>query len=50
VERRGEKVIESSVEARQGFLGRPVLVVLVVSCVLVVVALALSFAGVFGHA
>jgi hypothetical protein len=50
VERRGEKVIESSVEARQGFLGRPVLVVLVVSCVLAAVALALSFAGVFGHA
>jgi hypothetical protein len=50
MERRGERVIESSVEARQGFLGRPVLVVLVVSCVLVVVALALAFAGVFGHA
>jgi hypothetical protein len=50
MERRGEKVIESSVEARQGFLGRPVLVVLVVSCALVVVALAVSFAGVFGHA
>jgi hypothetical protein len=33
MERRGEKIIESSVEARQGFLGRPVLVVLVVSCV-----------------
>jgi hypothetical protein len=50
VERRGEKVIESPVEARQGFMGRPVLVVLVVSCVLAVVALALSFAGVFVHA
>jgi hypothetical protein len=50
MERRGETIVESSVEARQGFLGRPVLVVLVVSCVLAVAALALSFAGVFGHA
>ena len=48
MEHRGEKIIESAVEARQGFLGRPVLMVLVVSCVLAVLALALS--GVFGHA
>jgi hypothetical protein len=48
--RRGGKIIEASVEARQGFLGRPVLVVLIVSCVLAVAALALSYAGVFGHA
>ena len=47
MERRGNKIIESSVEARQGFLGRPVLVVLVISCVLAATALALSFAGVF---
>ena len=49
MERRGEEIVASSVEARQGFLGRPVLVVLVVSWVLAVAALALSFAGVFGH-
>jgi hypothetical protein len=49
MERRGEKIVESSIEARQGFLGRPVLVVLVVSCILVVAALALSYAGVFAH-
>jgi hypothetical protein len=50
MERRGEKIVESSIEARQGFLGRPVLVVLVVSCILAVAALALSYAGVFAHA
>jgi hypothetical protein len=50
MERRGEKIIESTVEARQGFLGRPVLIVLVVSCVLAIAALAISYAGVFGHA
>ena len=50
MERRSEKIIESSVEPRQGFLGSPVLVVLMVSCVLAVAALALSYAGVFGHA
>jgi hypothetical protein len=49
MERHGEKIIESSVEARQGFLDKPVLMVLVISCVLAVVALALSLAGVFGH-
>jgi hypothetical protein len=50
MERRGERIVESSVEARQGLLGKPVPVVLVVSCTLAVVALALSFADVFGHA
>jgi hypothetical protein len=50
MERRDEKIIESPVEARQGFLDRPVLLVLAISCVLAVAALALSFAGVFGHA
>jgi hypothetical protein len=33
MERRAEKIIASSVETRQGFLGRPVLFVLIVSCV-----------------
>ena len=46
----GDQVVESAVEARQGFLGRPVLVVLVVSCALAVLFLGLSFAGVFGTA
>jgi hypothetical protein len=50
MKRHGQKIIESSVEARQGFRGRPVLVVLVVSCTLAIAALALSLAGVFGHA
>jgi hypothetical protein len=50
MERRGEKIVESSIEARQDFLGRPVLVVLLVSCFLAVAALAPSYAGVFGHA
>jgi hypothetical protein len=50
MQRHGEEIIASSVEARQGFRGRPVLVVLVVSCTLAILALALSFAGVFGHA
>lgn len=44
----GDHIVESPVEARQGFLDRPVLVVLVVSCVLAVVFLGLSFAGTFG--
>lgn len=48
MEQRDERIVESSVEARQGFLGRPVLVVLLVSCVLAIAALALSYAGIFG--
>ena len=43
----GNQTVETPVEARAGFLDRPVLVVLVISCVLAVAALALSFAGVF---
>jgi hypothetical protein len=50
MEQRNGRIVESPVEARQGFLGRPVLIVLVVSCTLAIVALALSFTGVFGHA
>jgi hypothetical protein len=46
----GDHIVETPVEARQGFLDRPVLLVLVVSCVLAIVALGLSFAGVFGTA
>jgi hypothetical protein len=34
MEQRNGRIVESPVEARQGFLGRPVLIVLVVSCTL----------------
>jgi hypothetical protein len=44
----GDQVVESPVEARQGFLDRPVLIVLVASCMLAVFLLALSYAGVLG--
>jgi hypothetical protein len=43
----GDHTVESAVEARGGFLGRPVLIVLVVSVVLALVAMALSYAGFF---
>ena len=43
----GEQIIETPVEARAGFLDRPVLVVLVISVALALVALALTYAGVF---
>lgn len=39
-------VVETAVEARGGFLGRPVLVVLVASVTLVIVAFALAYLGV----
>ncbi len=42
------RTVESPVEARQGFLDRPVLVVLVVSVSLAVVLYALIYAGFFG--
>jgi hypothetical protein len=41
----GEHTVQSAVEARGGFLGKPVLIVLVVSVVLAFAAMALS--GVF---
>jgi hypothetical protein len=40
-------IVESPVEARAGFLDRPVLMVLVASSVLAVAVLALTYAGVF---
>ena len=43
----GDHIVETPVEARQGFLDAPVLVVLVASCVLAVTFLALAYAGVF---
>ena len=47
MERQGDKVIETAVEARAGFLDRPVFVVLVIGCALAVLALVLAWAGVF---
>jgi hypothetical protein len=41
-------IVETPVEARQGFLDRPVLVVLVSSLFLVLIALALVYGGYFG--
>jgi hypothetical protein len=38
-------VVETAVEARGGLLGRPVLLVLVVSCVLAVAALIVTYSG-----
>ena len=43
----GDHTVESAVEARGGFLGRPVLVVLILSCALAFVAMGLSYAGFF---
>jgi hypothetical protein len=43
----GDHIGESPVEAPQSFLDRPVLIVLVASCMLAVIFLALSYAGVF---
>lgn len=43
----GERTVESAVEARGGFLGKPVLVVLIVSVAAACLAMALSFAGFF---
>jgi hypothetical protein len=41
------RIVETPVEARAGFLDRPVLVVLSVSCALAVGAMFLAFIGVF---
>jgi hypothetical protein len=43
----GKQIVETAVEARAGFLGRPVLLVLVVSCILAVAALVLTYSGMF---
>jgi hypothetical protein len=43
--KQGDHIVETPVEARGGFLGRPVLVVLVVSVVLAAVALGTTYAG-----
>ncbi len=41
----GEQIVETAVEARGGLLGRPVLLVLVVSCVLAIAALIVTYSG-----
>jgi hypothetical protein len=41
----GKHVVETAVEARGGLLGRPVLLVLLVSCVLAVAALIVTYSG-----
>lgn len=43
--RDGQQTVETAVEARAGFLDRPVLVVLVVSCLLAAAALSVTYAG-----
>lgn len=48
--KQGDQVVETAVEARQGFLDRPVFVVLVVSCVLAIGAVAAAYFGAFGMA
>jgi hypothetical protein len=43
--KQGNHIVETAVEARGGLLGRPVLVVLVVSCLLAVAVLGMTYAG-----
>ena len=45
MEKEGEQVVETAVEARGGFLGRPVLLVLIVSCSLAVAFMVFSYMG-----
>ena len=46
MEKKNDQIVETAVEARAGFLGRPVLWVLVVSCALAVVVMVLTYVGV----
>ncbi|MGZ4926646.1 MAG: hypothetical protein ACXV4B_09395 [Halobacteriota archaeon] len=41
----GKQVVETGLEARGGLLGMPVLLVLLVSCVLAVAALIVTYSG-----
>jgi hypothetical protein len=41
----GEQIVETAVEARSGFLGRPVLLVLIVSVALAVAFMVFTFVG-----
>ena len=45
VHKDGKQIVETAVEARGGLLGRPVLLVLIVSCVLAVFALIVTYSG-----
>jgi len=45
VHKDGKQIVETAVEARGGLLGKPVLLVLIASCVLAVVALIVTFSG-----
>jgi hypothetical protein len=42
------RIVKSPIAARQGFLGRPVLVVLIVSSVFAALVMALVYVGVIG--
>jgi hypothetical protein len=42
------RVVETTVEARAGFLDRPALVILVMSVLLAIVFLVIAYAGFFG--
>jgi hypothetical protein len=46
MEKKGDQIVETAVEARAGFLGRPVLWVLIVSCVLAAAVMVLTYVGV----
>jgi hypothetical protein len=46
MEKMNNQIVETAVEARAGFLGRPVLLVLVVSCVLAAAFMVLTYVGV----
>jgi len=41
----GKQTVETAVEARGGLLGRPVLVILLISCVLAIAALIVTYSG-----
>jgi hypothetical protein len=47
VDKEGDRILETPVEARAGFLDRSVFVVLAVSVALAVTAMALTYAGFF---
>jgi hypothetical protein len=46
MQKKGDQIVETAVEARAGVLGRPVLLVLVVSCVLAAAVMVLTYVGV----
>ena len=45
MQKSGKQIVETAVEARGGLLGRPVLLVLIVSCLLAVAVLGVTYAG-----